>query len=178
MICALKIATGQVAYLKVLIEEYWLSRKETFPDSPLKPKHNYLSCYTDLTIHFGRYKWPLQFETKHTYFKHSAHKLHNFKNLCSTLAERQGISFYQLTLVLLYPPNICCHWKRHRFFVQYYSDKIQESAAPLSFQLSNTLAAHEVSVKERMCFPGEIWWRICPTCWSYKATRLLSSARV
>lgn len=45
LICAPKITTGQIAYLKVLIEEYLLSRTESFPDQPLKPKHHYLMHY-------------------------------------------------------------------------------------------------------------------------------------
>ena len=90
LICALVITKGQVAYLKVLIEEYIDNRKRLFPNSPLRPKHHYLCHYPSLIIHFGPLirLWTLQFESKHYFF--------NFKNLCKTLAERHH-NFYKHT---------------------------------------------------------------------------------
>lgn len=86
LVCAPKIHTNQVAYLKLLVEEYLESRAAIFSDRPLKPKHHFLLHYPDLIIKFGPLirLWTLRFESKHTYFKQCARKLHNFKNLCST----------------------------------------------------------------------------------------------
>lgn len=41
-ICAPEINLNDVAYLKVLLEEYVYLHKSIFPDHPLKPKHHYL----------------------------------------------------------------------------------------------------------------------------------------
>lgn len=68
----------QIAYLK-----------ELFPHHPLKPKHHYLCHYPELILLFVPLVslWTLGFESKYTFFKQCARKLHNFKNLCATLAE-------------------------------------------------------------------------------------------
>lgn len=64
----------------------------------------------------------------------------------STLAER-----HQLLQAFLSAGNIlqpCVAIERGTdIFVQDYNDKIKESVAPLSFDPSNTVAAHEVTVK-------------------------------
>lgn len=148
LICAPAISTGQVAYLKVLIEEYLQCRKETFPDHALKPKHHFISHYPDLIIRFGPLirLWTLRFESKHTYFKQCARKLHNFKNLCSTLAERHQLLQAYLSAGDVFPPCVVVE-RGTDFFVNDYNDKIQESVAHLSFQPSNTVAAHAVSIK-------------------------------
>lgn len=82
LICAPVITEGQVAYLKVLIEEYIDNRTRLFPNAPLRPKHHYLCHYPSLIIHFGPLirLWTLRFESKHTFFKQCA-----IKNLCKTL---------------------------------------------------------------------------------------------
>lgn len=124
-------------------------RKEMFPDKPLKPKHHYLSHYPDLTIRFGPLicLWTLRFESKHTYFEQCARKLHNFKNLCSTLAERHQLLQAYLTAGSTLPPCVPIERGTDFFFSQDYSDEIQESVAHFSFQPSDTVVAHEVSVK-------------------------------
>ena len=110
IICAPKVTADQVAFLKVLIEIYLCARRDTFPEKTLKPKHNYLAHYPQLILQFGPHirVWTLRFESKHTYFKQCARKLHNFKNLCSTLANRHqllqaylGTGFCFLPLLLL-----------------------------------------------------------------------------
>ncbi|KAG1948860.1 immunoglobulin lambda-1 light chain-like [Pimephales promelas] len=53
LICAPAITTDQVAYLKILIEEYIYFRRQLFPNEPLKPKHHYLLHYPELITHFG-----------------------------------------------------------------------------------------------------------------------------
>lgn len=81
LVCAPIISTGQVAYLRVLIE-YFIIRKQIFEDHPLKPKHHYLSHYPEVIVHFALLirLWTLTCENKRSYFKQRARKLHNFKN--------------------------------------------------------------------------------------------------
>lgn len=51
--------------------------KAIFPDQQLEPKHEYVSHYPKLIICFGPLI-HLRFESKHTYYKQCAWKLHNF----------------------------------------------------------------------------------------------------
>ena len=99
-ICAPVIAHGQIAYLKLLIEEYLDQRKKLFPHVNLKPKHHYLVHYPSLILKFGPLirLWTLRFESKHTYFKRCARMLGNFKNICHTFAERHQLlqSYYSV----------------------------------------------------------------------------------
>lgn len=53
LICAPRIHQNEVAYMKVLLEEYMYLRNRMFPDHPLKPKHHYLLNYPDLILKFG-----------------------------------------------------------------------------------------------------------------------------
>ena len=104
-VCAPTITADQIAYLNVLIEEYIQSRVELFPQHPLKPKHHYLCHYPELILRFGPLirLWTLRFESKHTFFKQCARKLHNFKNLCATLAERHQLLQAYLGAGSLFP---------------------------------------------------------------------------
>uniref|UniRef100_A0A8C1S326 Uncharacterized protein n=1 Tax=Cyprinus carpio TaxID=7962 RepID=A0A8C1S326_CYPCA len=56
--------------------------------------------------HFGPLirLWTLRFESKHSYFKRCGRKLHNFKNLCSTLVERHPFLQAYLHAGSLFPP--------------------------------------------------------------------------
>lgn len=91
LICAPKIHENQVTYLQ--IEAYFEMRMKNFPGNSLQPKHHYLVHYPELVLHFGPHirLWTLRFESKHGYFKQCARKLHNFLNLCNTLAERHQL---------------------------------------------------------------------------------------
>lgn len=106
LVCAPKIHTNHVAYLNVLIREYVQMRVDIFPDSPIKPKHHFLLHYPDLILKFGPliHLWTMRFESKHTYFKQCARKLHNFKNLSSTLAERHQLLQAYLHAGNVFPP--------------------------------------------------------------------------
>lgn len=148
LICAPAISTGQIAYLRVLIDEYLHFRKQAFPDKPLKPKHHYVSHYPELIIHFGPLirLWTLRFESKHTYFKQCARKLHNFKNLCLTLAERHQLPQAYLTAGDLFPPTVVVE-KAAAFFPNDYNNTIKQSVSSYDFGPENTLIAHEATVK-------------------------------
>jgi len=148
LICAPAISADQIGYLRVLIEEYLHSRKQAFPHHQLKPKHHYMSHYPELIIQFGPLirLWTLRFESKHTYFKQCARKLHNFKNVCSSLAERHQLLQAYLSAGCLFPPVIVVE-KATAFFSSDYSDSIRESVANYDFGPENTLIAHEATVK-------------------------------
>lgn len=148
LICAPAISSGQIAYLRVLIDEYLCFRKQAFPDQQLKPKHHYVSHYPELIIRFGPLirLWTLRFESKHTYFKQCARKLHNFKNVCLTLAERHQLLQVYLNGGNLFPPDVLVE-KAAAFFPKDYNDSIKESVLSYDFGPENTLIAHEATVK-------------------------------
>ena len=128
MITAPKIHANQVAYLKVLLEHYIHSRATLFPDKPLKPKHHYLLHYPGLILHFGPLirLWTLRFESKHSFFKQCARKLHNFKNLNSTLAERHQLLQAYLQAGSLFPPTVQIQ-HADEFDGRLYNPDIQEA---------------------------------------------------
>lgn len=148
LVCAPAITAGQVAYLKVIIEEYIYDRKKLFPDHPLKPKHHYLCHYPELIIHFGPLirLWTLRFESKHTFFKQCARKLHNFKSLCKTLAERHQLLQAYLSAGNLFPPHIQVE-KGTEFYVNDYNDRIRASVASYEFESQSAVACNNVTVK-------------------------------
>jgi len=148
LICAPAISNGQIAYLRVLIDEYLHCRIQTFPDNPLKPKHHYVSHYPELIIQFGPLirLWTLRFESKHTYFKQCMRKLRNFKNPCSTLAERHQLLQAFLSAGTFFPPCVSVE-RGTQFFSDDYNDVIIEAVAHHNFESTNTLIANEVTVK-------------------------------
>ncbi len=146
-ICAPAISSGQIAYLKVMIEDYMYFRKKLFPDHPLRPKHHYVTHYPELTVQFGPLirLWTLRFESKHTYFKQCSRKLHNFKNICSTLVERHQLFQAYLSAGSLFPPHVVVE-KGTEFCPSDYNDDIREAVSHLNCQ-SSTLISHETKVK-------------------------------
>jgi hypothetical protein len=84
------LSYGQVAYMKVLIDDYIERRQTLFPETRLRPKHHYLTHYASLTMKFGPLirLWTLRFENKHQYFKRCVRNSHNFINVTSMLANR------------------------------------------------------------------------------------------
>lgn len=147
-ICAPCITADQVAYLRVLIDEYLSFRAEAFPGIPLRPKHHYLCHYPELILKFGPLirLWTLRFESKHTYFKQCARKLHNFKNLCSTLAERHQLLQAYLNAGSMFPPLINIH-RGAEFHCDDYNADIQNAVSELTFSPRNTIVTNDVTVK-------------------------------
>lgn len=84
-----------VAYLKVLIEDFYHEFTKTFPLVKVIPKMHYLVHYPRLLLLHG----PLvklscmRFEAKHQYFKCLAQKTRNFINICATLSRRHQMHF-------------------------------------------------------------------------------------
>lgn len=148
LICAPAISADQIGYLRVLIEEYLLSRKQAFPHHRLKPKHHYMSHYPELIIQFGPLirLWTMRFESKHTYFKQCTRKLRNFINVCSSLAERHQLLQAYLSAGNIFPPVIVVE-KATAFYPSDYIAGIRESVAKYDFGPDTTLIAHEATVK-------------------------------
>lgn len=98
-----------------------------FPDHPLKPKHHYLLHYPDLILKFGPLirLWTLRFESKHSYFKECARKLHNFLHLSKTLAERHQLLQSYLSCGQLFPPPIQVAGEANEIDEQTYNEDIQ-----------------------------------------------------
>jgi hypothetical protein len=88
-IVAPAVSLGQVAYMKVIIEDFLERRHTLFPDVKFRPKH-YLSHYVSLTMKFGPLirVWTMRFESKHQYFKRCVRNSHNFINVTKMLATR------------------------------------------------------------------------------------------
>lgn len=135
LVCAPAITAGQVAYLKVITEDYIFHRKKHFPGHSLKPKHHYLCHYPELIIHFGPLirLWTLTFESKHTFSKQCARKLQNFKSICQTLAERHQLLQAYLSAGNLFPAPIQVE-KGTEFYVHDYNRKIRSSVASYEFE--------------------------------------------
>ncbi len=84
----------------------------------------------------------MRFESKHTYFKQCARKLHNFKNLCVTLADR-----HQLLQAYLSAGNLFQLSVQVEKGSEFYSDDYKESIDHFDFQPGNTLVATEITLK-------------------------------
>lgn len=147
IICAPKIKKGQIAYLQTLIEEYLDLRSSLFPSVALRPKHHYLSHYPTLIVQFGPLirLWTLRFESKHSYFKRCARSCNNFKNICSTLANRHQLLQTYINAGNIFSPDINII-KGTKFHACMYHDKIQKSLFN-SFTSTNTLVSYNVSVR-------------------------------
>jgi hypothetical protein len=93
LVMAPAISSGQVAYMKIVVEDYIERRQSLFPDVPLRPKHHFMSHYAMLTLQFGPLKhlWTLRFESKHQYFKRCIRYSHNFINVTRMLANRHQL---------------------------------------------------------------------------------------
>ncbi len=155
LICAPKIHHDQIAYLRVLTEEYLHLRHTLFPNHPLKPKHHYLLHYSDLILHFGPliHLWTLRFESKHFYFKECARKLHNFVHLCKTLAERHQLLQAYLRSGSLFSPTVEALGEANEYDEQLYNSPIQESVrtAGLTKETVTEVSAVNYKGKQRAC---------------------------
>lgn len=100
IVLAPQVSRGSVAYLKVLIEDFYSAFKETFADVSIIPKMHYLTHYPSFLLLYG----PLsklscmRFEAKHQFFKSLTRKVRNFKNISTTLSRRHQMQLmYALT---------------------------------------------------------------------------------
>jgi hypothetical protein len=93
LVMAPSLSVGQVAEMKVLIEDYIERRRRLFPAVPLRPKHHFMTHYAQLTLQFGPLikLWTMRFESKHQYFKRCIRSSRNFVNVASMLANRHQL---------------------------------------------------------------------------------------
>uniref|UniRef100_A0A8C1PKJ5 Uncharacterized protein n=1 Tax=Cyprinus carpio TaxID=7962 RepID=A0A8C1PKJ5_CYPCA len=90
--------------------------------------------------------WTMRFESKHTYFKQCARKLHNFKNVCATLAERHQLLQAYLSAGNLFQLSVQVE-KGSEFYSCDFNEAIRESVDHFDFQPGNTLVATEITLK-------------------------------
>ena len=85
-----ELAVGQVIHLQMKIQDHISSFCELFPERRLKPKQHFLLHYAQNFHIFGplRLCWCMRFEAKHSYFTRIMRVVNNYKNTCSTLAQR------------------------------------------------------------------------------------------
>ena len=146
--CAPMICLNQVALLKDLITDYLYWRVDLFPDEQVTPKHHYLAHYPSLIQQFGPLirVWTLRFESKHGYFKACVRRLKNFKNVCSTLADRHQLLQAYLHEGSFFPPVLMVD-AVIEFVVENYSEKVQHVVCQFAFNRSNTVVASKAIYK-------------------------------
>jgi hypothetical protein len=90
---ARSISIGQIAEMKVCVDDYVERRRLLFPEVPLRPKHHFLTHYPQLTLQFGPLinLWTMRFESKHQFFKRCIRSSRNFLNVASMLANRHQL---------------------------------------------------------------------------------------
>jgi hypothetical protein len=93
LICAPANSLNQVALLKDYVTDYLQTRVALFPGRCTTPKHHFLAHYAGFILQFGPLirLWTLRYESKHSNFENCVRKLRNFKNVCSTLADRHQL---------------------------------------------------------------------------------------
>lgn len=148
LVCSAELSMAEIAYMKIVIEEYLEARHELFPNVSLRPKHHYLSHYASLTFKFGPLLrlWTMRFESKHSYFKQCMRSAQNYKNVSGMLAERHQIfqayqlngNFFRSDLEL----NNCS-----AFHSGLHCLAIQEALRDYNFTPHDTVVTDSVSIK-------------------------------
>ena len=155
LICAPEISLDQVALLKDHITGYLCDRVALFPEQPVTPKHHFLAHYPGLILHFGPLirVWTLRFESKHSYFKNCARKLRNFKNVCSTLADRHQLLQAYLTEGTFFPPQLIFD-STFEFSSKMYAADIWRAVSHMNFMPCNTVVANKATYRGTLYKPG------------------------
>ena len=93
IVFSFKLSKSHVLHLEWLIQDHLQAFKELFPDNNIRPKQHFLLHYVSAIEMYGplRLCWCMRFEAKHAYFTHVAQVVHNFKNICSTLAQKHQL---------------------------------------------------------------------------------------
>lgn len=159
LICAYDISPNQIAYLRILIEDYLYHRKEFFPTCPLRPKHHFLLHYPHLIVDCGPliWLWTLRFESKHSFFKRSITNSKKFKNVTGSLAEKHQLLQAYLKSGDYFDLSVQMS-QSIMFHVDTYSDAIQNAV----FQCQNkhdescTQAGHSIKIKDREYRCGQV----------------------
>lgn len=93
IVCSPALSHDQAALLKSEIETYLVYRLNYFQKIDLRPKHEFILHYPELTLYFGPLKhlWTLRCESKHSYFKRLIEAYRNYKNITQMLAEKHEL---------------------------------------------------------------------------------------
>jgi len=85
-----RLALGHVLLLQTKIQNHIATFNVLFCDNALKPKHHFMLHYPRYFLLFGNLRlcWCMRFESKHYYFTRLTRVVNNYKNICSTLAQR------------------------------------------------------------------------------------------
>ncbi|XP_030833875.1 uncharacterized protein LOC764597 isoform X1 [Strongylocentrotus purpuratus] len=138
---------SELAYLKVLVEEYLEDRRRLFPDKRLRPKHHFLSHYPWLILKFGPLTrvWTLRFESKHVFFKRCVRYSSNFKNVTATLTERHQLMQAYFCDGQLFPDSVKAD-RGTEFDPSLYATNIQRAVHSRPILQQNCEASDEVTV--------------------------------
>lgn len=148
LVCAPTLSESQVAYMKVLIEEYLETRYILFPLTQLRPKHHYLLHYADLTLQFGPLirTWTMRFESKHSYFKRCIRASKNFMNISKSLSERhQLLQAYQSCGNVFCPELIMSDCTR--FYSDLYDSQVKGALTAFNVSHSNAVVTDRITVR-------------------------------
>jgi len=93
MVYSEKFSEHDIIILDMLIREHRFLFRAAFPEQRFKPKHHYVEHYPALIREFGPLVnfQTIRFEAKHGFLKKIVHQVMNFKNICSTLANRHQL---------------------------------------------------------------------------------------
>lgn len=147
-VCAPSLSKSQIAYMKVLTEEYVVMRQGLFLHSNLRPKHHYLLHYADLSLQFGPLiqTWTMRFESKHSYFKRCIRSSQNFRNVTKSLADRhQLFQAYQIQ-GSFFSPQVQVS-DSTSFYPELYDGGISAAVAVFGLNSSNSVVTDKVQVK-------------------------------
>jgi hypothetical protein len=89
-VCAPQYSRGDIGYMRGVIQAFYESLIDLFPDERTKPKLHYVTHYPNQTLLFGPliHCWTIRLEGKHEFFKQIFHRTKNRKNICKTLCVR------------------------------------------------------------------------------------------
>ena len=84
------LTPGLADLLAYIIQDHHSYFKTLYPSKNLLPKHHFLTHYPEFIKKFGPLSqyWCMRFEEKHQFGKELASTVHNFRNICKTIAER------------------------------------------------------------------------------------------
>ncbi|XP_070525461.1 uncharacterized protein [Cardiocondyla obscurior] len=157
IVCAPIIHTSYLPYLQTLIQNYFIMRKELFPDVRLRPKHHYMSHYPELINIYGPLikVWTMRFESKHTFFKRVLRSCHNFKNITYTLSTKHEFLQSFCRLGGRYDLKNVNTSNRTKIFLNMYSKSLQNAVLRAHLEL-NLQKCETVSLKGTIYEIGNI----------------------
>lgn len=148
LVCAPTVSESQVAYLKILIEEYIETRHVLFPLTKLRPKHHYLLHYADLTLQFGPLirTWTMRFESKNSYFKRCIRASKNFRNITKSLSERHQLLQVYQSRGNLFSPEVMM-LDSTRFYPELYDSQLRDALKAFDVSASNAVVTDKITVR-------------------------------